>query len=592
MEKKLKKTGFIFLILVTLFPFSAFPAEDRWVMGGMEFSLVQKYPMGSVESGVAKLMPQLILSRISTETLRNVSAIELTDRKLESLRTQRLSLLLQLSSEIQKRDAFVLSESDSRKLKKKIADQEKSVEKIQKLIDENLEETEKIRNLLSEYADSGDEDKLERKTESVDLYGSSSDKLFVSEEKIGTREFEKAVSAQKINGLVTGSIVVYGSYFSVTAELRVFPGNRFAGTFTEVGSMKDIESVAANLTQSMLPAVANASKINLHFDIKPENAKRNARILIDGVPVELTNDVASVFAGKHSIEVSCEGFDSYSTEFDFRNHLDFYVQVPMLSESDFVFPLRLKNSMKGKLFVNGEFVGDVDEENDYVFIKGRRAPILGQFIGDASAEKTETDEENVQSDAVQPEETKADAVQSDDENINTGDADEREKFSGASEEKKTGEKETETNFFAFFFVPEMLQEQNVPLMYANPRIDNTVLIDRRRKAMYRGYSALIVSLPFTFYSFGNFNVEYDRYKAGLTRDAAEVNKWNTMRWVSIGVTVAAGGCFVFELVRYLRAANSVLPQKVKNDYEFYNMNSDIEVVGIENNSDEENIKQE
>ena len=43
----------------------------------------------------------------------------------------------------------------------------------------------------------------------------------------------------------------------------------------------------------------------------------------------------------------------------------------------------------------------------------------------------------------------------------------------------------------------------------------------------------------------------------------EVHKWDVLRWTSLGLTVAAAGFFVYELVRYLCTANKALPVKAR-----------------------------
>ena len=80
--------------------------------------------------------------------------------------------------------------------------------------------------------------------------------------------------------------------------------------------------------------------------------------------------------------------------------------------------------------------------------------------------------------------------------------------------------------------------------------------------MYGSYSLLIVSLIPTFITMGDFQNTVQLYQNRLMSydDAIKVlNRTNVCSAISIG----CGVLFVFELIRYFYAANSVLPQKSK-----------------------------
>ena len=97
-------------------------------------------------------------------------------------------------------------------------------------------------------------------------------------------------------------------------------------------------------------------------------------------------------------------------------------------------------------------------------------------------------------------------------------------------------------------------------MVKGKSVDNAAVIDKRRIWTYRGYTALVLSLPVTLFGTGKYNSSVNEYNSGYLGDISEVEKWNTVRIVSGGITIACASFFVFELVRYLRAASSVLPQ--------------------------------
>ena len=87
-------------------------------------------------------------------------------------------------------------------------------------------------------------------------------------------------------------------------------------------------------------------------------------------------------------------------------------------------------------------------------------------------------------------------------------------------------------------------------------------IDKRRKWMYGAYSLLIVSLIPTFYTYGNFQNQVTLYNNNLT-EYYTASRWqdasNITRLISIGCGIFWG----YELVRYMLAANTVLPQTAR-----------------------------
>ncbi|MBO4321011.1 MAG: hypothetical protein J5857_11160, partial [Treponema sp.] len=115
---------------------------------------------------------------------------------------------------------------------------------------------------------------------------------------------------------------------------------------------------------------------------------------------------------------------------------------------------------------------------------------------------------------------------------------------------------------SFFIIPPSLQEPDSQLVVPSVAIDIESEIDKRRIWSYRGYTALILSLPFTFYSMGHYNSAVNAYNSA-TVSYDEIKKWNTLKWTSLGITAAAAGFFIYELVRYLYTASKVLPAEAR-----------------------------
>ena len=90
--------------------------------------------------------------------------------------------------------------------------------------------------------------------------------------------------------------------------------------------------------------------------------------------------------------------------------------------------------------------------------------------------------------------------------------------------------------------------------------------------MYLSYSLFVVSLIPTFYTYGNYQNYVTLYK-NYQVDFETANKWQTATNVTRFVSISCGVLWAYELVRYLIAANSVLPQNARAgdpaNYQYY-----------------------
>ena len=93
-------------------------------------------------------------------------------------------------------------------------------------------------------------------------------------------------------------------------------------------------------------------------------------------------------------------------------------------------------------------------------------------------------------------------------------------------------------------------------------MDRMHYIDTRRKWMYGAYSAFMLSLIPAFYTDGQFKNKSQLYNKGQI-DFSEANNYQIAMNVSKIISIACGVFWGYELVRYLMAANSVLPQKAR-----------------------------
>jgi hypothetical protein len=549
---------FLFLFTFYFFALGGASAEtvSTWVLGAEKFKYSQVQDRTKSEQDIAEVFPQLILEQIASGEIRSLPAREVLNRKLDTLLSARLSLFLQLSKEVQTRDALVLTKEKPRDLEKAISDENKKIAAIQKQIGDNLAEADKTasdsapaieaeeqRETQIEAEQSGtdggtktvvksasDKSAEERKkqfslpfpffrkdstempvNENVSLYKTDSTALFAAsaaamEQGYQSRTFEREVVSAKINGLLTGSIVSYGEYAAVTAELHLYPGGTSAGTITEVGLLQDPLSIAKRIARYLSPKIANSMPVMLEFSIMPEEAAEHASVTIDGLVYSSVLESAVVEAGIHTVTIESDNFEMASVSYKFTGNTRFTVRatlVPAVSGKVYV---RLRKFRDGIFYANGVEEGPADEQTRGTQILVNGKAVLGVFTA------------------------------------------------GEGDDKQS----------AFYYIPaEMAQDGKKLVVNAKP-YDRAANIDKRRRSMYTAYSALVCSLPLYFYCYGNFTAANN----GLSLQRLTSEKaieWQRRSLITGGVSVVFGTWFVVELARYLFAANEVLPAASKID---------------------------
>ncbi len=486
--------------------------KTPWVLAARKFS-ADSARSKSAEAA-ASVIPKLILERISLDLNRNVLSDEKISRKTDALLTERLSLFLQLSKEIQTRDSLALNNYSTIEFEMAVHDQQKKIKEIQDKIDANLEKQELIfhpekgkKRVVKEL-----KKEFEPKKEIVTLYKNDSEALFAASadsesEGVFSRRYARDVSSAKINSLITGSMVFYGEYVSVQVDLLVYPGAKKTASAMEVGSLSQISRISENLAFALLPKIANGLPVELNFNINPSDALKNTILTIDNIVYDPIPDKAIVSAGFHSIAFEAKNYARETFVYDFSGSRRFFIDVNFKEKSEGSVKLVLSRFVPGNIFFDGKFVGP-SSKTDYVNVplKVNGDTVFGYFEG-TYKDKQET---------------------------------------------------------MFMQIPASLMVDGNLLETKMKVFDVSKNIDKRRKIMYVSYSALILSLPFLFYSYGRF-VSYQRAWANGYGDVA-ADTYNTYRQMSLwatGITAACGVWFVAELVAYLIAVDKTLPPKAR-----------------------------
>ena len=532
MTKKYKKLRAVVLVFTFLWTsFSPLFGEDgKWVIAAQKFIYARGQTKNAVTSNIEETIPINILEKISRSLERNIMPNERFERENYKLRTERQSLYLQLSSEYKKRDSLVLNNYSDMRMKSELKAEEKKIKQIQEKLEKNiaeqkekyekaeaqmhlaagevddddnveLNEAELVKNLIKNIFEQSEDLITE---ENIALYKDSVESLFKTTVKVKETDyteplFEKEVVSSGINGLITGQITSYGDFISVAVDLYNYPGAKKIGSVMEVGEIKELDLITSEISRQILPMIVNTLPVKFVFSIEPEEAKEKLSIYVDDVLQKMENDTVSLDSGSHRIQFVSEGYKSAGVTYFFEGNKKYNIEVKFERPVIGHIQLQLKNELPGNIYANAEPALKFDDRNSQISINENT--ILGEFI-------------------------------------------------------------TEDNETAFFYIPKK-QTFDGSAVTLNPKPrDRTEYVNTRRKWMYGAYTVFMISLIPTFYTFGNFQINKDLYSKHQI-DFETAKRWQTASNISSTISICCGVFWGIELIRYLVAANSVLPQNVK-----------------------------
>ncbi len=493
--------------------------EKSWILAANKFSV--EGAASKAAQSAANVLPKLILEHISVDMERSIMEDEKAARKNDELLTERLDLFLQLSKEIKSRDALVLNNYNNVAFELALNDAQKKIKNIQDKIDANLKKQEGIyhpekskKKILRELKPD-----LMETTEKIALYKNDSEALFEASEEaqkqgVFSRKYEKEAASAKINAVVSGKITFFGDYACANVDLVVFPGAKKVASAMEVGSLSQISLIAENIAFELLPQIANGLPVELEFRVNPKEALANAVLTIDNIVYDPMPEKAVVSSGFHSISFEADNFARETFVYNFSGKRRFFIEVNFKEKSEGSVKLVLSKFVPGDIFFDGKYVGP-SSKTDFVDVplKVNGDTVFGYFESELADKK-------------HPENTH--------------------------------------NEIMFMQIPRNLMTDGNRLQTKMKVVDLSKNIDRRRKMMYLSYSALILSLPYLFYTYGRFTT----YQRGVQTNFGDVqkdeyNKYRTLSLVGTGITAACGVWFVCELVAYLIAVDKTLPPKAK-----------------------------
>lgn len=509
MTRKYKLTLTLIILFFSQGLFAA-TKQGNWIIAAEQFSFTRNQT-GSLADGLAQMLPEAILEKLSTGMYRNIPESEESSRLLYQLRQEKNSLFLQLSSQVKKRDSIFLGNYSQQELKEKLQEADQKVNEIKDKLADNLKQEEACYKILSgeESYSQVNQSKL---TEKVSLYKNSISALY----KPSGQEIEKEVIGEGINCLLRGTITAYDEYISVTVEAFLFPGEKLIATITEIGSIDGVESMALSIARALSPVIANSMPVTINITIiEPENTSK-VKVYIDDI---LYSDISQTFtidSGIHFIQFTAENYKNAGTNYYFEGNKYYDIKVSLEALDSKILYINEKNSIPGNFIINGKASDQLEDATAKIIINEKA--VLGQFI-------------------------------------------------------------TEENTSAFIYIPENKFIDKALYTASLKPVNHSDYIEKSRRRMYLSYSIFVTSLVPTIITSGrlknyinlfNSPASVSNLKANGNYDDTfrEARIWNTSAIISTSLSVAAGAWFVFELYRYFKAANSVLPANTKIDFNY------------------------
>ncbi len=311
------------------------------------------------------------------------------------------------------------------------------------------------------------------------------------------------VKDEGINGLLTGTITASGNYLAVAVQLTLYPGEIHWAEIQGLASVADITVLAQELASQLKPALQNRPMVGVSFKIEPPEAVEAAKIFVDGQMFYAKRFVDKEIllpAGNHTIEVESAGFNTRTFEADFSHSNKFLATVKLDALEQVQVSFTSEKFPTAQVYIDGIPEGAMGEEVELS---------TGFAFG-----------------TVLP--TPEDA---------------------------------EPHFFVADIIPESnLGQLNLQLKRDTQEISTR--IEKRRRAMYNSYSALLVSLIPSFITYGMYVNTANGWALGH-ESKETVELWKNISTGSMILSAGLGINLAVQLGLFIGAADSVLPERAK-----------------------------
>ena len=517
----------VFFIFFSVFLPAIFGDENAvWTIASQKFVFAKGQSDSSINRALAETIPISILEKLNKNLERNVMPDEIYSRKSKELLKSRQSLFLQLSSAYQKRDTLFLENISQKALEKKIKEEEKNIREIQKKIDDNLKEQAELSLKTEAQLEQINNNVSENNNSELELYKQLFKNIFKNEKSVIQKEqivfYKNDYSvfydpSEKTKNLSPLSKEFADEIFSKNINTLM------TGTITKYGDYLNVKvEVILYPNAKVIGSFVEIGSIDDLEFITSSLANQIVPSLTNSMPVKVIvridppelQNITRIYiddvlfnssesfileSGVHNVQFVADNYQTVGTDYYFEGNTQYSIDVKLTEKKDGQITLALVKPVFGDIFANGQPVEKETNRKSKISINGNE--ILGEFLSE--------DGEN-----------------------------------------------------AFFYIPQkQLLEDNFVSINPKP-YDREKYIDTRRKWMYGSYSLLIVSLIPTFISAGELNNAVKLYNDGIW-DYNKAKPYENTANICSAISIGCGVLFVFELIRYFYAANSVLPQKAK-----------------------------
>lgn len=490
-------------ILILVFRSFCFAADEnsKWIIGATEFVYTQDFVQNEYETALLSAVPKLILEQLYGIKTRNVPSSETVRRRLDFLQTERLALFLELSNAQKQKDALVVQNADGYRFKKKTDEMNNKIKEITKKIDVNLSEQESLLRDFSSGASAAS--KKDGAEEYVSFYKSDPDALF---------SFSSAV--KKID---------YAA-FDCSSEIAAA---KISGLITGSAVIYG-EYAAVSAELFLYPGAVSAGVVTEVGSVtEPEKIAKNIAYRLvpkieNAVPCEIQIEIKpEPLRAKTKLTVDSTVYHTVPKTLVLSSGVHrFSFECAGYKRESFSYGLGYEKKYLMEISLSPE------ERSETALVL--KNPLAGNLF--YNGQRAEDNRMPV-------------------------------KMNGAD---ILGYYYTESGNTLFFTVPERALADGKAVSASLKDYDVGADIEKKRKMMYISYSALICSLPFLFYSYSNYSTLYNGYASGTANiNVSDIEKYRTMSYAGIALSVGCGIWFVTQLVIYLTGANKALPVEAK-----------------------------
>ncbi|MDR3312438.1 MAG: hypothetical protein LBS64_04845 [Spirochaetaceae bacterium] len=485
--------------------------EQNWVLAAAPFSVtaVSGRNMGTS----ATLIPSYILDQLSGGLVHRILPDEKQIRLLRELQTQQQAIFLELSAAIKKRDSAIFESSRPRQIKKLIKAEEKKIRDIKARIDGKTLE---IRAVFPEYGqdlqvretwrtrrNAAKVSKIDYGSETVVLWKDDAEILFTQIQNT-EGDFLAPVELERALAAEKINALVMGS-------IRI--QDEYAAVQAEVRRYPGGVPVAATIEIGRLDDVETlARRIAYAFLPHIENYEparitfafpagipETFRINVDDMVFSTIPNARPLSAGFHQVSVEAPGFQPERITADFSSGTAYQIDVVLTENQLRAVSLALKQQTQGLFMIQG-----ISQNIPAESVNLAEGKTLGRFDPD-----------------------------------------------GANQ------------FPGYFVIPPRAASSPHKNWVVDPNTsDISARIEKSRKQMYLAYSLFMTFLPITVIAQGEYVKSLNGSLTGAN-DMSKANLWKNGMYIAAGTTVALGITWIWQLIRYLRVANEVVPVEAK-----------------------------